>query len=684
MQIFLKEIFKPPLFEKEEEAHQAYLLNIILWGLIFVPIPYVLYYVIVAPQIAGRALIQGAVSETIHITLLILLKQGKVKLVSYLQVITLWFFFTFSAFSGDGVHGESYLLGYSLAIVIAGLLLGGRVAFATAAASLLSGLVMVVSENSGFIVPAIRPPFGIWVVSLAIFPMGAILQYLATRTVARALERARVSEERYRLISDVSLDYTFETRIDKNGDATLVWVGGAFEEMTGYTLEEYIATGGWAAHIHPDDVEKDAADMQKLHSNQEVVNTEIRSLKKNGEVHWERTFAYPIWSEKENRLTGILGAVQDITAQKKAEERLMETTLQQSAILDNIPDMAWLKDVNSRYIAVNEQFLKISGCKLEDVIGKTDYDVWDKQYAEKYRRDDQEVIHTGMRRQVEELQEDRNGREYWVETIKTPIRNAQGEVIGTTGIAREITERKKAEFERERLIAELEAKNAELERFTYTVSLDLKSPLVTITGFLSYLEKDARSGDYDKLKKDLDRIHQAADKMQALLKDLLELSRIGRIVNEPEEVGFGDIVREALALTEGQVSKRGVRIEFVDEGHKLYGDRMRLIEVMQNLIDNAVKFMGDQPEPRIRIGTVTDMQTETAFFVQDNGIGIDPQYSERIFGLFNKLDANTQGSGVGLTLVKRIIEIHGGKVWVESQPGNGATFYVNLPPADKK
>jgi PAS domain S-box-containing protein len=370
--------------------------------------------------------------------------------------------------------------------------------------------------------------------------------------------------------------------------------------------------------------------------------------------------------------------VQDITEQKQAEELLKETLLRQTAILNNIPDIAWLKDLDSRYIAVNDQFSKACGLKIEDIIGKTDHDIWQKDFADHYRKDDLRVIQSGQREYLEETMLDHTGVEHWVETIKTPIFNAAGEVIGTIGIARNITGRKRAELERERLITELEAKNAELERFTYTVSHDLKSPLVTITGFLNYLEKDARAGDFDKFQKDLTRIRQAVDKMQTLLRDLLELSRIGRLMNEPVEIGFGEIVREALTMVDGQIKSRRVRIEFEDEGCKVRGDRVRLVEVLQNLIDNAVKFMGDQPNPLVTIGTIQNEGGKPTFFVRDNGIGIDAKFSERIFGLFNKLDTSTPGSGIGLTLVKRIVEVHGGQIWVESEPGKGSTFYFTL------
>ncbi len=679
MRALIKKLFTPPDFGEEEDGYRAYLLHVILWGLIVAPIPYVSFAIIFTPQNAPRALVQGGTSEIINIFLLVLLHRGYVRAASIAQISAFWLFLTISAFTGTGIQGEAYLLGYPLVIVIAGILLGGRMALGVTIASLLAGLVMVFTENYGGINSNLdRPLFFTWIVSLVVFPMGALLQYLSSRTVRRALGRAHFSEGRYKLISRVSSDYTFESRVDEHGNGSLVWVAGAFEKMTGYTQDEYIATGGWLGHVHPDDLAKDAEDMRKLMDNQDVINSEIRTFTKSGEIRWERIFAHPVWSEEENRLIGIVGAVQDVTVQKEAEERLKETLLQQTAILNNIPDMAWLKDLDSRYIAVNEQFAITSGLKAEEIIGKTDYDIWEREFADNYRRDDLEVIQSGRRRRIEENQRDSTGREYWVETIKTPMRNAQGEIIGTTGLAREITERKRAEMERERLITELETKNAELERFTYTVSHDLKSPLVTITGFLSYLEKDARTGNFDKFKLDLERIQQAVEKMQNLLKDLLELSRIGRLMNEPLETSFSSIVKEALALTEGQVKARGVRIEFVNEGHTIHGDRIRMVEVIQNLVDNAVKFMGGQPHPYIRIGTVSDEQNVPVFFVQDNGIGIDPQFHKRIFGLFNKLDSNTQGSGVGLSIVKRVIEVHGGTIWVESQPGKGATFYFKF------
>jgi len=685
MMAWFGRILKSPTFEDEQKTYQAYLLNLIIWGLILVPIPYVIYTLIATPQNAVRALTQGGFGEAINIFLLFLLWRGHVRSVAILQVASFWVFFTISAVTGVGVQGESYMLGYPLVIVIAGILVGNSGAMIVTALSLVAGLLMVYASNNGFInTDVFRPAFMTWVLSLAIFPMGALLQSLSSRTVNRALKRARQSEEKYRLISKVSSDYAFESRINAEGVAETIWLGGAFEKMTGYTPEEYIEAGGWYGHIHPDDLVQDTEDIKTLESNQDVLGSEIRTYAKNGEIRWERVFAHPIWNEEENRLAGIVGAVQDITEQKLAEQKLQETLHQQEAILNNIPDMAWLKDLDSRYIAVNEQFLHVSGVPKEAIIGKTDLEIWDKPFAEMYRKDDLEVIQSGVRKTVEELQKDGNGREYWVETTKTPIRNQRGDVIGTTGIARDISERKTTEMERERFITELAAKNAELERFTYTVSHDLKSPLVTITGFLGYLDQDARAGKFDTFTRDMNRIRQAVDKMQTLLNDLLELSRIGRIINEPIETDFGSIVRDTLALLNGAIAARNVNIVFTDEGQKVFGDRVRLLEVIQNLVENAIKFMGEQSQPEIQIGSIKNEQGKQVFYVRDNGIGIEQQYQDRIFGLFNKLDTNTEGTGIGLTLVKRIIEVHNGEIWLESEPGKGTTFFFTLPDSEKQ
>jgi signal transduction histidine kinase len=227
-------------------------------------------------------------------------------------------------------------------------------------------------------------------------------------------------------------------------------------------------------------------------------------------------------------------------------------------------------------------------------------------------------------------------------------------------------------------ISELENKNAELERFTYTVSHDLKTPLVTIGGFLGSLERASASRDIEQHKKDIQRIQNAVNRMQQLLSELLELSRIGRMMNKPRLVPFNDLVDDALENTQGNIESRGIAIQVQPNLPAVYGDKSRLTEVLQNLIDNAAKYMGEQTSPQIEISQRGEEDGMPVFFVRDNGIGIASEYHDQVFGLFNKLDASSEGTGVGLAIVKRIVEFHGGRIWVESDAGKGATFYFTL------
>jgi signal transduction histidine kinase len=235
--------------------------------------------------------------------------------------------------------------------------------------------------------------------------------------------------------------------------------------------------------------------------------------------------------------------------------------------------------------------------------------------------------------------------------------------------------------ERKRSADELQQRNAEMERFTYAISHDLKSPLVTVSAFLGYLEADIRNADQERIGRDMGYIRAAVERMGLLLGELLELLRVGWVVSNPLWVDARDLVQEALRLVAGPISERGVGVTASVRRIMLFCDRPRLVEVFQNLVENAVKYMGDQAAPRIDIGA-EEVGGETVFFVRDNGMGIDARYRENIFGLFNKLDARSDGSGLGLALVKRIVEMYGGRIWVESGgAGRGSCFRFTLPGA---
>lgn len=379
-------------------------------------------------------------------------------------------------------------------------------------------------------------------------------------------------------------------------------------------------------------------------------------------------------------LAGLWGTQLDITALKNIEEALLLSEARTRALLDAIPDMIFEFNrdstilqfipsaTSSRPLLPPEQFL---GKKLQEVLPAS--------IANQTAFAIERALESGHVHAFEyQLLQDNENRTF--EARITPL--SPDTVLA---MVRDVSLQKWILGEREKLITELELKNAELERFTYTASHDLKSPLITIKGFLGFLKEDAERGNLKRLETDIQRISDAADKMQRLLNDLLELSRIGRSVNKTEMIDMNHMISEVLELLQGRISGRGVPIQVsVEEGlAQIYGDGPRLLEVWQNLIDNAAKFMGDQPNPRIEIGQVDSSKDNSPiFFVRDNGMGIDPKFGDRIFGLFDKLDSRTEGTGIGLALVKRIIEFHGGRIWVESELGKGATFYFTLPPGE--
>ena len=375
----------------------------------------------------------------------------------------------------------------------------------------------------------------------------------------------------------------------------------------------------------------------------------------------------------------VLANVRDISERKQAEQALRDSEALYHDLVETSQDLIWQCDAEGRYTYLNPAWEDVLGYEVEEMLGKPFTCFQRPEVAERDRALFSRLIAGGSVKGHESVHLRKDGKPIHLVFNAKFVRDKDGRIVGTRGTAYDITERKQAEAERERLIVELENQNAELERFTYTVSHDLKAPLITIRGFLGFVEKDAREGNVERLKSDMARIVEATDKMNRLLGELLELSRIGRMMNPPQAMPFETIVREAIALVRGRVTQRGVQIEIVTGLSTVFGDHARLVEVVQNLVDNAVKFMGNQPYPLIEIGQCgTESDGKPILFVRDNGIGIEPQYHDQAFGLFNKLDPTSEGTGVGLALVKRIIEVHGGKIWVESELGQGATFYFTL------
>ena len=321
-----------------------------------------------------------------------------------------------------------------------------------------------------------------------------------------------------------------------------------------------------------------------------------------------------------------------------------------------------------RFLAINPAFERQTGLVAANVIGRTVREIMpgiEQNWIDRFGA----VAVTGEQTKFESFAADL-GKHYQV-TAYCPERGRFAVIFNDVTRLKNIeAELKTRQNELEAANLELIAKNAELERFNYTVSHDLKSPLITIKGFLGMLQQDLEIRDTDAVAKDIKFVCEAADTMESLLDDILELSRIGRMAHKPETISMSDVAHEALKLVQGQVRERGVQVDIQSDMPLFAVDRRRLTEVYQNLLDNAVKFMGTQKQPKIVVGCET-RDGRKVLFVKDNGCGIDARYLDKIFGLFEQLDQRIPGTGIGLALVARVVETHGGTVWAES-PGKDA------------
>jgi signal transduction histidine kinase len=239
--------------------------------------------------------------------------------------------------------------------------------------------------------------------------------------------------------------------------------------------------------------------------------------------------------------------------------------------------------------------------------------------------------------------------------------------------------RKEVETERANLTSNLEAVNAELQHILYTAFHDLRSPLVTIKGFLGMLKQDLQTERRDRIQVDMEYLEASTDKMEKVLSVSLKFAKFGTVRHAWETVVLRELTQETIQRLEATLQSKNIAVTISPELPRLYGDRLYLGELLKGLIENAARYLNGQRDPHIEIG-VRQQDNQQIIFVRDNGPGIDPRYHNRIFNLFEKLDPMTEGSGIGLALAKRVVEMHGGKIWVESVgEGQGSTFCFTIP-----
>ena len=460
----------------------------------------------------------------------------------------------------------------------------------------------------------------------------------------------------------------------------VIW-NRAAEEVSGYSREEVVGHSKIWEWLYPDEAyrrqitEKAAAIIGR---GKVVGGFETNIQRKDGEIRIISWNSRNLLDQKGNPI-GSMALGRDITERKQAEKALVQERNLLQALIDNIPDSVYFKDDKNRLIRVNKARAELSGTTPEKMIGKTDFDFFSEEEAKKAFDDDNRVLESNksLTGRVEKIT-DADGKEHWFSVIKIPWHNEKGQVIGTMGISRDITQDKRVEKELARYARELKRSNKELEQFAYVASHDLQEPLRMIVSYLQLISRRYQG----KLDSDANEfIGYAVDggrRLQNMISDLLIYSRVGTRGKEFAPSNCEDVLKEVLGSLQIAIEESAATITH-DPLPTVMADVTQLSQLFQNLIVNAIKYRGED-SPLIHLA-VQSQDNEWLFSVKDNGIGMDPKYSERIFGIFQRLHTREEysGTGIGLAVCQRIVQRHGGRIWVKSELGKGSTFYFTIP-----
>jgi PAS domain S-box-containing protein len=350
-----------------------------------------------------------------------------------------------------------------------------------------------------------------------------------------------------------------------------------------------------------------------------------------------------------------------------------------AGIIEGTDVGTWEWNVQTGETTFNERWAEIIGYSLAE-LEPISIATWMKHSHPDDLRKSEELLSQYFNGEVDHYDFEcrmrhKNGDWLWVlDRGKVISRASDGRPLMMMGTHLDITERKTATLA-------LQQKNIEMEEFVYIVSHDLKSPLITMKSFLHMLRGDLVTASMEQVNEDIAYMEGAADKMDQLLGALLEYSRVGGTEGQKTRVDFSAVVSACVATLAGPLRTRAVEVASRPAQLTLHGDQMHLEQIWQNLIENAIKYMGDQPQPLVEIG-VQELSGEIRFYVRDNGMGIEPEHQQRIFVMFNQLQRGGEGVGLGLALVKKIVESYQGRIWVESAGrDHGSCFWFTLPQA---
>ncbi len=538
-------------------------------------------------------------------------------------------------------------------------------------------------------------------VSLTVSPIkDAAGRLVGASTIARDItERKRMEEEvrgasiYARGLIEASLDplvtVSPEGKVTDVNEATVLVTGVPRERLVGSDFSDYFT--------EPD---RARAGYRKVLSDGLVHDYPLTIRHVEGRTT-DVLYNAVVYRDQAGQVQGVFAAARDVTERKRMEEEVRGASIYARGLIEASLDPLVTVSPEGKVTDVNEATVLVTGVPRERLVGSdfSDYFTEPDRARAGYRK----VLSDGLVRDYPLTIRHVEGRTTDVLYNAVVYRNQAGQVQGVFAAARDVTERKRVEAELaryrdhleelvrqrtreletanahlQRTTGELAHSNQELEQYAYVASHDLQEPLRAVTGYLGLIEQHIGDQLDDQGRRYLAGAAQGAARMHTLITDLLALSRVGTQGQPFESADLNGVLDEALRGLDASVKETGAKITR-DPLPTLPMDARQMTQLFQNLISNALKFRGEQP-PEIHISAQAQ-PGQWVLGVRDNGIGIEPQYVERIFLIFQRLHTRKQypGTGIGLAICKKIVERHGGTIWVESQPGQGSTFYFTIP-----
>jgi len=410
---------------------------------------------------------------------------------------------------------------------------------------------------------------------------------------------------------------------------------------------------------------------------------EIYGLRKDGSGFPIEIMLSPLESTE-----GILvtAAIRDITVRKQAEKNLAQMEARYRGLLEAAPDAMVVVNQRGEIVLLNVQAEKQFGYRRDELLGQRLTNIIPEGFAERLVADALRTTAEALAQQIgtgiELTGLRKDGSQFPIEIMLSPLESSEGVLV--TAAIRDITARKAAEARLVQKVEELNRSNEELEQFAYIASHDLQEPLRMVASYTQLLSKRYKG----KLDSDADQFIafavDGASRMQHLIQDLLAYSRVGKRGGELLDVSSEEALEQALINLRGAIEESGAVVTH-DPLPRVMADADQLTQVLQNLVGNAIKYQ--RPGiPLIHLSVARDSEGMWLFSIRDNGLGIDSQFFEKIFGMFQRLHKREEfaGTGMGLAICKKIVERHGGKIWVESRPGAGSTFRFTLAASEDK